>query len=210
MSINMKDMTVTQLCDLTASNSPAPGGGSISAMAAAYAGALVCMVAKLTLGKKGYEDVQDEMAEMDQEADAMRQVLLSDIQKDSESFNGFMVALAMPKDSEEEKALRSQAMQDALKGACAVPYEVAGKALRMLQLAVDAVTKGNLNTASDGMVGVLMGRAGVIGALNNVRINLRGVKDEAFKQDMMSKCDVLEETANRLEAQAQKALHARE
>ena len=101
-------------------------------------------------------------------------------------------------------------MQDALKGACAVPYEVAGKALRMLQLAVDAVTKGNLNTASDGMVGVLMGRAGVIGALNNVRINLRGVKDEAFKQDMMSKCDVLEETANRLEAQAQKALHARE
>jgi len=210
MSINMKDMTVTQLCDLTASNSPAPGGGSISAMAAAFAGALVCMVAKLTLGKKGYEDVQDEMAEMDQEADAMRQVLLSDIQKDSESFNGFMVALAMPKDTEEEKALRSQAMQDALKGACAVPYEVAGKALRMLQLAVDAVTKGNLNTASDGMVGVLMGRAGVIGALNNVRINLRGVKDEAFKQDMMSKCDVLEETANRLEAQAQKALHARE
>ena len=210
MSINMKDMTVTQLCDLTASNSPAPGGGSISAMAAAYAGALVCMVAKLTLGKKGYEDVQDEMAEMDQEADAMRQVLLSDIQKDSESFNGFMVALAMPKDTEEEKALRSQAMQDALKGACAVPYEVAGKALRMLQLAVDAVTKGNLNTASDGMVGVLMGRAGVIGDLNNVRINLRGVKDEAFKQDMMSKCDVLEETANRLEAQAQKALHARE
>ena len=210
MSINMKDMTVTQLCDLTASNSPAPGGGSISAMAAAYAGALVCMVAKLTLGKKGYEDVQDEMAEMDQEANAMRQVLLADIQKDSESFNGFMVALAMPKDTEEEKALRSQAMQDALKGACAVPYEVAGKALRMLQLAVDAVTKGNLNTASDGMVGVLMGRAGVIGALNNVRINLRGVKDEAFKQDMMSKCDVLEETANRLEAQAQKALHARE
>lgn len=210
MSINMKDMTVTQLCDLTASNSPAPGGGSISAMAAAYAGALVCMVAKLTLGKKGYEDVQDEMAEMDQEADAMRQVLLADIQKDSESFNGFMVALALPKDTEEQKAVRTQAMQDALKGACAVPYEVAGKALRMLQLAVDAVTKGNLNTASDGMVGVLMGRAGVIGALNNVRINLRGVKDEAFKQDMMSKCDVLEETANRLEAQAQKALHARE
>lgn len=210
MSINMKDMTVTQLCDLTASNSPAPGGGSISAMAAAFAGALVCMVAKLTLGKKGYEDVQDEMAEMDQEADAMRQVLLADIQKDSESFNGFMVALALPKDTEEQKAVRTQAMQDALKGACAVPYEVAGKALRMLQLAVDAVTKGNLNTASDGMVGVLMGRAGVIGALNNVRINLRGVKDEAFKQDMMSKCDVLEETANRLEAQAQKALHARE
>lgn len=210
MSINMKDMTVTQLCDLTASNIPAPGGGSISAMAAAFAGALVCMVAKLTLGKKGYEDVQDEMAEMDQEADAMRQVLLAEIQKDSESFNGFMVALALPKDTEEQKAVRTQAMQDALKGACAVPYEVAGKALRMLQLAVDAVTKGNLNTASDGMVGVLMGRAGVIGALNNVRINLRGVKDEAFKQDMMSKCDVLEETANRLEAQAQKALHARE
>ena len=210
MSINMKDMTVTQLCDLTASNSPAPGGGSISAMAAAFAGALVSMVCNLTIGKKGYEDVQDEMAEMDQEADAMRQVLLADIQKDSESFNGFMVALALPKDTEEQKAVRTQAMQDALKGACAVPYEVAGKALRMLQLAVDAVTKGNLNTASDGMVGVLMGRAGVIGALNNVRINLRGVKDEAFKQDMMSKCDVLEETANRLEAQAQKALHARE
>ena len=210
MDINMKDMTVTQLCDATASNSPAPGGGSISAMAAAYAGALVCMVAKLTLGKKGYEDVQEEMRELDLEADAMRQVLLEDIQKDSESFNGFMEALALPKDTEEQKARRTQAMQEALKGACAVPYEVAGKALRMLQLAVDAVTKGNINTASDGMVGVLMGRAGVIGALNNVRINLRGIKDEAYKQDMLSKCDVLEETANRLETQAQKALHARE
>ena len=210
MSINMKDMTVTQLCDLTASNSPAPGGGSISAMAAAFSGALVCMVAKLTQGKKGYEEVQEAMAEMDLEADAMRRVLLEDIQKDSESFNGFMEALALPKDTEEQIALRSQAMQDALKGACAVPYEVAGKALRMLQLAVDAVSKGNLNTASDGMVGVLMGRAGVIGALNNVRINLRGIKDEVFKADMLAECDVIEETANRLEAQAQKALHARE
>lgn len=209
MDINMKDMTVSQLADETASLSPAPGGGSVSAMAGAYAASLVCMVAKLTLGKKGYEDQADTMTRLDEEAEALRRVLLDDIQKDSESFNEYMLALKLPKDTDDQKAVRIQAMQDALKGACMVPYQVAGKAMRALEMAVTAVEKGNINTVSDGMVGVLMGRASVLGALNNVRINLGSIKDTAFTHEMEQKCKALEEKANRLEAAANQALSAR-
>lgn len=206
---NMKDMTVTGLCDLTASNSPAPGGGSISAMAGAYSAALCAMVAKLTTNKKGYEHLNEQMAQINQQAEALRLELLTDIQKDSESFNAYMEALGLPKNTDEEKAARSQAMQDALKGACQVPLKVAYKCLEALTMAKTAVELGNINTASDGMVGALLGRASVLGATHNVRINLGGIKDEDFKADMMSQCDQLEAQANAIEQEASRILHAR-
>lgn len=206
---NMKDMTVTGLCDLTASNSPAPGGGSISAMAGAYSAALCAMVAKLTTNKKGYEHLNEQMAQINQQAEALRLELLTDIQKDSESFNAYMEALGLPKNTDEEKAARSQAMQDALKGACQVPLKVAYKCLEALKMAKTAVELGNINTASDGMVGALLGRASVLGATHNVRINLGGIKDEDFKADMMSQCDQLEAQANAIEQEASRILHER-
>lgn len=207
--MNMKDMTVAQLSELTASSATAPGGGSISAMAGAYAASLACMVAKLTIGKKGYEGLEEQMGQIDQQAEILRVELLDEIQKDSESFNAYMVALALPKETEEERAARSAAMQDALKGACRVPLEVAGKCLGVLHLATVALEKGNKNTASDAMVGVLLARAAVIGAVNNVLINLGGIKDEAFVQRMKQACEALAEQANQKEANAQICLHTR-
>ena len=206
---NMKDMTVEALARETASASPAPGGGSISAMAGAFSAALAGMVAKLSLEKKGYEHLQEDMRRLDAEAEALRLDLLEDIQKDSSSFDAYMQALKLPKQTEAQQASRSQAMQDALKGACEVPLKVAGKALRALELSAYAVREGNINAASDAMSGVLLGRAAVLGALANVRINLGGIRDEAYKQKMRQQCDRLEQAANRVEAESDKALHAR-
>ena len=207
--MNMKDMTVTELNDYTASKSPVPGGGSISAMAGAFATALVCMVAKLTLGKKGYEETAELMRELDQKGEHLRRELLEDIQKDSESFNGYMAALSMPGDSEEEKIARRRAMQEALKSASNVPLSVAAKCQDVLRLALSAAEKGSPNTASDIMVSVLMARAALLGAVSNVRINLGGIKDEAFVQDMEDKCKALETQANQQEAAARSILDMR-
>lgn len=207
--MNMKDMTVTQLCDLTASASPAPGGGSISAMTGAYAAALVSMVAKLTVDKEGYEHTRDEMNVIHDEAELLRKDLLEDIQKDAESFDAFMVALKLPKDTEEEKAARRQAMQDGLKGASQMPLTVVKKCLRVQELAIRTVEIGNINTASDGMVGVLLGRAAALGAVNNVLINLGGIKDEEFVARMRAECEELTDIANQHEATGQAALMAR-
>ncbi|NLX83632.1 MAG: cyclodeaminase/cyclohydrolase family protein [Clostridiales bacterium] len=207
--MSMKDMTVTALCELTASASPAPGGGSISAMSGAYAAALVCMVAKLTLEKEGYQDVREEMEAIHQEADSLRNDLLEDIQKDAESFDAFMVALKLPKETDEEKALRREAMQDALKGASQVPLGIARKCLKAQKLAVRALEIGNVNTASDAMVGVLLGRAATLGGVNNVLINLGGIKDEEFVARMRAACEELTDIANQQEANGQAALMSR-
>lgn len=207
--MDMQDMSLRDFSALTASSAPAPGGGSVSAMAAAFSASLVGMVAKLTQGKKGYETQQSRMAEIDQLAEALRLDLLDDIQRDSSSFDGYMAALKLPKDTEEQQAVRTAAMQQALKEACGVPLKVAGKAMEALKLAREVVETGNLNASSDGMVAVLMGRTGVLGAVNNVRINLGGIRDQAFVQEMEDACRDFQQQADALEAEADTALAAR-
>jgi formiminotetrahydrofolate cyclodeaminase len=197
--MDMKNLSVMELSDLTASKSAAPGGGSISALAGAFAASLVCMVAKLTEGKKGYEAVSLRMKELETQSEALRLNLLDDIQRDSSSFDAFMEALAMPKTTEEEKAARTGAMQDALKGACRIPRQVAEKALEVLSLAVEAVSKGNANATSDGLVGAFLARAAVLGALSNVRINLAGIKDQGFVDKLIVECDDMEQKARAAE-----------
>lgn len=197
--MDMKNLSVAELSELTSSRSAAPGGGSISAMAGAFAASLVCMVAKLTEGKKGYESVSAQMKEMDSKSEGLRLSLLDDIQRDSSSFDAFMEALAMAKTTEEEKAARAEAMQSALKGACQIPRQVAKKALSILGLAVEAVSKGNVNAASDGMVAAYMARASILGALSNVRINLADIKDQAFVHLLAVECDEMERKAQEAE-----------
>lgn len=190
--MELKDMTVAELAALTASNSPAPGGGAIAAMTGAYGAALAAMVANLTLGKKGYEDVQDEMAALAGEADKLRTELLEAIQKDSSSFDAFMSALSMPKNTDEEKAARTAAMQQALKEAAEVPYQTALAAARIMPLAEAAVQRGNAKAVTDGLVSAMMARTAVRGALLNVKINLESIKDEAYVAQMQEKCQILE------------------
>lgn len=198
--MELKDMSVAELSALTASNSPAPGGGAIAAMTGAYGAALAAMVASLTLGKKGYEGVQAEMKELLQAAQELRLQLLEAIQKDSASFDAFMAALALPKETEEEKTARSQAMQQAMKEATEVPYQTALTASRIMPLAEQAVSHGNANAVTDGLVAAMLARTAVRGALLNVKINLDSIKDESYTTQMREKCRELEGQVVKAEA----------
>lgn len=207
---DFQQMTVAGLSELTASSSPVPGGGSISALAGAYAASLVCMVANLTLGRAKYEAVQDIMRSAGSQAEALRSKLLDGIKRDSESFDAFMQALSLPKDTEEQKQARQSAMQAGLKSACEAPLTSAQDMHRVLELALDMVRHGNANALSDGLVGAFLARSALLGAVSNVRINLSSIRDEAFTARMREACNHLETEAHRLENEAVQAAKSRE
>ena len=193
--MEMQDMNVRELIELTASNAPAPGGGAIAALSGAFGAALAAMVGSLTLGKKGYEDAQKEMAEMTDKGKNLAKKLLAAMDDDANSFNGYMAALGMPKGTEEEKTIRRAAMQDALKSASLVPLNTAKTAAEVFPLAEAAVKSGNRNAVTDGLVAAMMARTAVLGALLNVKINLGSIKDEAFVQELQAACGALQEEA---------------
>ncbi|WP_283608025.1 cyclodeaminase/cyclohydrolase family protein [Faecalispora anaeroviscerum] len=198
--MEMKDMTLEVFCATTASNEPAPGGGSVSALAGALAAALAEMVAQLTISKKGYEEVVDEMKAIIPEASALRAELLDEITRDSTSFNAYMEAMTLPKDTDEQKETRRNAMQEALKKAAEVPLHVAVTAAKIMPMAAALVKKGNANAVTDGIVAAMMTRTAVLGALLNVKINLGSIKDEAYVADMKAKIHEIEAAIIRDEA----------
>lgn len=191
----MKEMTLVEFAKQTASNSPVPGGGSIAALAGALSAALAQMVAELTVNKKGYEDAEEKMKELASKAEVIREKLLDDIERDSESFNKYMEALKLPKETEEEKNLRSNLMQEGLKEAAIVPFEVASLAYEIMPLADEAVVSGNKNAVTDGLVSAMMARTAVLSALLNTRINLGSIKDQEFVKEYSEKVEKLENQA---------------
>ena len=191
----MKKMTVEEFAMQTASNEPVPGGGSISALAGALAAALTEMVAGLTIGKKKYADVEEEMKEAVAPMHAICEHLLDDIKRDSESFDLYMQALTLPKETEEEKAARQEAMQNGLKAAVAVPLSVAKRAYEVMPYAEKMVVKGNKTAVTDALVATMMARTAVLGALFNVKINLESIKDQAFVDETAKEVAVLEKQA---------------
>lgn len=199
--MQMKDMSLTEFAKLTASNEPAPGGGSIAALAAAFSAALSEMVANLSVGKAKYIEVEPEMSALIDLTSELRAELLDDVQRDCESFSSYMQALALPKDDDAQKAARSAAMQAALKEAVAVPFAVAEKAAALLPHAQTVVEKGNQSAVTDGMVAAMLARTAVRSALLNVKINLQSIKDEAYVAEMRKKCAELEQYAIRTEAE---------
>ncbi|MDD2562400.1 MAG: cyclodeaminase/cyclohydrolase family protein [Eubacteriales bacterium] len=207
---DLQHMTVAELSALTASEAPVPGGGSISAMAGAFAASLTGMVAKLTHSKLKYAPVREEMLGIDKEAESLRLKLLDDIQRDSASYQSFMKALKMPKGSEDEIKARQNAMQAGLKEACVIPRSIAQDASTVLKLAVAVVKRGNISTYSDALVGAMLARTAMLGAVSNVRINLESIQDEAFRMEMNKACDLLEAQAHQLEQEAVIAAKTRE
>ena len=189
----MKNMTVQEFAMQTASNEPVPGGGSISALAGSLAAALTEMVAGLTIGKKKYAEVEEEMKAAIEPMHAICEHLLDDIKRDSESFDLYMQALT--KETEEEKAARQEAMQNGLKAAVAVPLSVAKRAYEIMPYAEVMVTKGNKTAVTDALVATMMARTAVLGALFNVKINLESIKDEAFVAETTKEVEVLEKKA---------------
>lgn len=192
---DLKDLTVEGFVQITSSDEPAPGGGSVSALAGALGAALAEMVARLTTGREKYAESEEDMQRVIREASRIKEELLAAIQKDSSSFEQYMSALALPKGTEEEKAVRRAAMQEGLKAAARVPMAVARSASRILPLAKLAVTRGNANAVTDGLVASMMTRTAVLGALFNVRINLSSIQDEVFTSAMREEADRLEAAA---------------
>ena len=184
----------------TASKEPTPGGGAIAALTAATGAALAEVVANLTFGEKGYEDVQDEMHELQHKAEAIREKALSLAQADANVFNLFMDALGLPKNTDEEKAVRSAAIQQAYKDAANVPLEIGMISYEIFELAHVAATKGNQNLITDGIIAAINARAAVKAAFLNVRINISGIKDESYVAQLKEQMDRIESELDEKEA----------
>lgn len=182
-------MAVDRFVDEVSSESPAPGGGSVAALAGSLAAGLAAMVANLTVGKKGYETAWADLSALAGRAQALKDRLLRAVDEDTEAFNQAMAAMRMPKATPEEQAARNAALEAGYQQAARVPLATAALCLEAIELAAEVAARGNRNSASDAGVAALMARAGVEGAALNVLINLGSVKDEAFKAACRAETD---------------------
>lgn len=188
----LRDLSVKGFVYETSSDSPAPGGGSIAALSAATSAALIEMVANLTIGKKGYEEVTNEMEKVKETASQYKDKFINYIDEDSNSFNKIMEAFKLPKETDNEKALRTNTIQLAFKGAANVPLNVGKDAFELLELAKIVILKGNQNAVTDGAVAAMQARTAVHGAFYNVKINLGSIKDEEFVKDAQRQMEEIE------------------
>lgn len=166
--------------DKLASGDPTPGGGSASALAGAMGAALVAMVARLTIGRQRYADVDAQMRSIADKAEALRLVLTSLVAADAMAYDRVREAYRMPKQSEVERARRDDAIQEALREATRTPLDTGQACLQVLRLSHPIVASGNINAVSDAAVGALLAHAGLQGAARNVQINLKDIIDTGF------------------------------
>ena len=179
--------SVRDFVDTVSSDAPAPGGGSVAALAGALSGALTAMVASLTEGKKGYEEVQDDLRTVAARAQVLKDAFLADVDRDADAFNALMSAGRMRRGTDEEVAARDEAMQDATRMAIAVPMGVLERSLDALEAAEIAAQKGNVNSLSDAGVAASAARAAAEGAFQNVLINLPGLSDPGERGEIASR-----------------------
>ncbi len=189
------DLTVKDFLKKVAGKEPIPGGGSVAALNGAVAASLATMVAQLTIGKKGYEMSEELMRHAAELTLQLQQVFITYIDKDSEAYDRVFACFKMPKNTEEEKALRSAALQEATRHAALVPMEVARRALELMSLIADIARLGNRNAITDACVAMMSARSAVLGALMNVRINLGSLKDKALAKELFAEADRLERVA---------------
>jgi formiminotetrahydrofolate cyclodeaminase len=189
------DLSLAEFLEKTASKAPVPGGGSVAALNGGIAASLVEMVAHLTIGRKGFEDVSGRMGELAATAGIYRRRMLHNVDRDSEAFAQVVQALRMPRETGAQQGERDAAVQEAFKAAARIPMEVAEDALQLIDLATEVVAGGNPNAVSDGAVGVLTARTAVLGAVYNVRINLQSIHDTEFVAATRARVDALEAEA---------------
>jgi glutamate formiminotransferase/formiminotetrahydrofolate cyclodeaminase len=180
-------MDLRQFCNETLSDSPAPGGGSVAALMGALGVSLGGMVANLSAGKRGWEEKLKYFSDWAVQAQQLKDELLFLVDEDTAAFNKVMDAFGLPKESAEEKAARSAAIQQANKYAAEIPLRVMETALKSYQILAEMAEKGNPASISDVGVGLLATRACIDGAAMNVRINLAGLKDEKLKTELEGK-----------------------
>ncbi|HEY6062773.1 MAG TPA: cyclodeaminase/cyclohydrolase family protein, partial [Chitinophagaceae bacterium] len=200
-------MTLTDFADETASESPAPGGGSISAYVAALGISLGTMVANLSSHKKGWDDRWEEFSNWAEKGQGYKNELLRLVDADTKAFNQIMTAFALPKSTDEEKAARTKAVQEATKLAIEIPFKVMQAACDSMEVIKEMVEKGNPNSVTDAGVGALCARSAVIGAFMNVRINAKGYHDKNFVNEMVAKGNEIENKTIALENEILKTIN---
>jgi formiminotetrahydrofolate cyclodeaminase len=185
---------VTFLDDL-ASERPTPGGGGAAAVCGAIGAALVSMVANLTIGKKNYETVWEDLEAVNAKAEALRAELTGAVEEDVVAFNSVMGAYGLPRATGEEKATRATAIQAALKDATLAPLRAVKACFEVIRLSAAVAKKGNLNVISDAGVAVLCANAGLRSAALNVFINAKAIKDRDFAEKQIAEVNALLEQA---------------
>lgn len=193
--MKLQDLTINEFLEKTAGNEPVPGGGSISALNGAIASALTEMLANLTIGKKKYQEVEESMKKTVLEMAVNRSRFMNDVDRDADSYNQVIEASKLPKDTDEQKAMRRDKIQDATKMAALVPMEVAQRAFSIMDSIAKTVYNGNRNALTDGCIAMMACRTAVLGALLNVRINLSAINDGAFVKELSAKCEKIENEA---------------
>jgi glutamate formiminotransferase/formiminotetrahydrofolate cyclodeaminase len=194
------DLTCRAFADETASESPAPGGGSISAYMGALGAALATMVANLSSHKAGWDERWEEFSDWAERGQQLKDDLLALVDEDTDSFNKVMDAFGLPKSTDEEKAARTAAIQEATKYATEVPFRTMQRSFDTFEIIQAMVEHGNPNSVSDAGVGALCARAAVMGAFLNVKINAGGLKDRGFAEDLVTRGAEIEGKASELEA----------
>jgi len=206
----LASMDLAAFCAELASDSPAPGGGSIAALNGALSAGLSAMVGNLTFGKKGYEGVRGEMEIVAEKAQPLKDFFIEAIDKDTEAFNLLMAAFSLPKKSDDEKKARQEAIDEATKGATLVPFSVLERSRTAAELALAVAIKGNRNSLSDAGVAGLAAALCAEGALYNVLINTQDMAAGSFRSETRAQarnmCACVLETAARIKAEMEKAL----
>ena len=191
----LANLKITEYLEKAAAGTAVPGGGSVAALNASLAAGLTEMVANLTIGKKGYEAVTEEMNDISGRAAELREKLTAAIDRDAEAYSAVMAAFKLPKATDPEKGLRKQEIQKAFKQAALVPLEVANHAVKVIDLAGRAIDSGNKNAVTDGVVAAMNARTAALAALYNVKINLVSIEDDEFVKELARKINNLEQQA---------------
>ncbi|MCF8350960.1 MAG: cyclodeaminase/cyclohydrolase family protein, partial [Bacteroidales bacterium] len=198
-SSRLADMTLTEFADETASESPAPGGGSISAYVGALGVSLGTMVANLSSHKRGWDERWKEFSDWAEKGQKLKDELMRLVDEDTRAFNKIMDAFGMSKSTDEEKKARKEAIESASKYAMEVPFRVMEKAYESMEVMEAMAKEGNPNSVSDAGVGALCARTAVLGAYLNVKINAGGINDQKFISSLINKGSDLAEKAHRKE-----------
>lgn len=206
---DMFSMSLRDVLRASASADPTPGGGSVSAIAAAFATSMAAMVCNLTIGKKKYKDVEDEISVIRNKALSMLNRLEELVNDDIAAFNRFMECFKMPKDTPEEKEIRTVMMQDALKTATRVPMDIAKECLVLLNLVNRISVIGNAMAISDAGVAAHLGHAALKASLLNVEINIGLIKDKLFVEEVSQEKEGLLRQADTIAVQCLSTVSSR-
>ncbi|MDR0971989.1 MAG: glutamate formimidoyltransferase [Bacteroidales bacterium] len=193
------DLSALDLCNETASESPAPGGGSISAYVGSLGAALATMVANLSSHKAGWDERWEEFSIIAQKGQKIKDELLFLVDEDTNAFNRIMDAFSLPKKTEQEKENRKDAIQKATKYAIEIPFKTLEKSFEVFSICIEMIEKGNPNSITDAAVGILCAKAACYGAFMNVKINASSLDDKTFVNDILIKGEKIIEKAEEIE-----------